>query len=76
MNQIKAATGALQPRPPQDPRNPDWKLDINRFDFIFMEYMPLGSLLDTLHRVADAQRPDSPPIPDKILWSFWLCSKS
>ncbi|KAK7932589.1 hypothetical protein PG985_003301 [Apiospora marii] len=74
---ILKARSAGQNPPPEDPNNPDAQLDIDRFDFIFMEYMPLGSLMDTLYRMADqrAKDPNGPPIPDKVLWSFWLCSK-
>ncbi|KAK8018858.1 hypothetical protein PG991_008048 [Apiospora marii] len=72
---ILKARSAGQNPPPEDPNNPDAQLDIDRFDFIFMEYMPLGSLMDTLYRMADqrANDPNGPPIPDKVLWSFWLC---
>ncbi|KAK8131689.1 hypothetical protein PG984_008127 [Apiospora sp. TS-2023a] len=69
---IGAARDAQLPKPPEDPNHPDLDLEVDRHDFIFMEFMPLGSLKDTLHRVAD-EWPNNPPIPNKILWSFWLC---
>ncbi|KAK6840362.1 hypothetical protein PG995_016116 [Apiospora arundinis] len=55
---------------------PHWKfpdpiLDLDRRDFIFMEYLPLGDLQKVICRIAE----DNPNmlIPNKILWSFWLC---
>ncbi|KAK8052998.1 hypothetical protein PG996_012299 [Apiospora saccharicola] len=72
IQEISDAIDAQQPEPPEDPNHPDLDLEVDRHDFIFMEFMPLGSLRDTLHRVAD-EWPNNPPIPNKILWSFWLC---
>ncbi|KAK8068861.1 kinase-like domain-containing protein [Apiospora phragmitis] len=68
---LKRATRRGNPIPPEDPAHPDASLELDRHDFIFMEYMEMGSLLDTLHRVAE----EAPPrlIPNKVLWSFWLC---
>ncbi|KAK8045501.1 kinase-like domain-containing protein [Apiospora rasikravindrae] len=49
----------------------DAELELGRFDFIFMEYMELGSLEEVLFRFADDNQDKK--IPNAVLWSFWLC---
>ncbi|KAK8018857.1 hypothetical protein PG991_008047 [Apiospora marii] len=70
---INEAIGAVppQPIPPEDPNNPDAGLEINRRDFIFMEYLPFGDLEQVIFRIVNDDA--NVLIPNEILWSFWLC---
>ncbi|KAK7975400.1 Protein sel-1-like 2 [Apiospora arundinis] len=74
LGRVKAIDGARRHGKPI--LKPHWKfpdpmLDLDRRDFIFMEYLPLGDLQKVICRIAE----DNPNmlIPNKILWSFWLC---
>ncbi|KAK7942513.1 uncharacterized protein PG986_011626 [Apiospora aurea] len=71
MRTIAAAAGAGRPRPSQNLEYPDAVLQPDRHDFIFMEYMELGTLEEVLFRFADDN--DDQTIPNVVLWSFWLC---
>lgn len=45
-----------------------------RNDFIVFEYMENGDLAHLIYKLLEAGSP-TPRIPNRVLWSFWLCCK-
>ncbi|KAK8084409.1 hypothetical protein PG997_005680 [Apiospora hydei] len=72
---IVNAAAAGRPRPNEDPIYTDAIVQPERHDFIFMEYMELGTLEQVLYRFADNNNNNDLMIPNAVLWSFWLCNR-
>ncbi|OTA54525.1 kinase-like protein [Hypoxylon sp. EC38] len=45
----------------------------NRKDFMFLEFVPGGSLENLIRRMKEADPEGSIDIPNRVLWEIWLC---
>ncbi|KAI0839368.1 hypothetical protein F5Y06DRAFT_286403 [Hypoxylon sp. FL0890] len=63
--ELRALHGDIPPFPNEEGR--EW--DDDRKDFLFTEFMENGDLEHLLYRLVEAKE----DVPNRVLWSFWLC---
>lgn len=56
--------------PPLSEEDPGDDTDLRRLDYLLLEYMENGDLNKFLQRLQESGRG---PIPNRVLWAFWLC---
>lgn len=56
--------------PPLSEEDPGDDMDLRRLDYLLLEYMENGDLSKFLLRLQESGRR---PIPNRVLWAFWLC---
>lgn len=67
--QRNEAAKDLEDMPESDPRYDLW--DFGHKDFLLLEFMENGDLGGLLAKIAGQK--DQVRIPNRVLWSFWLC---
>lgn len=75
VDEINEAAKKGLPRPPENPDHSDAFLQIGHEDFLLLYFCNKGAVSSLIEELASRQG-DEARVPNRVLWSFWLCSKS